>query len=72
MKLFWAIVVILMLLPLRTGVETSDDHASRSATALRDLLLRHEQCCGYLDKCENTTQCCEGYSCVTAHYCDRN
>nr|UMA82759.1 conotoxin precursor I3 [Conus ebraeus]DAZ86166.1 TPA_inf: conotoxin precursor I3 [Conus ebraeus] len=69
MKLFWAIVVILMLLPLRTGVETSDNHASRSATALRDRLLRPKRCYGSLHECENTDECCTGYCCVKAGYC---
>nr|AXL95629.1 conotoxin precursor superfamily I3 [Conus ermineus] len=70
MKLSLAIVLILMLLSLSTGAETSDNHASRSATALRDRLLgpktwscqwqgetcsHHHDCCGSL--------CCAG-SCV--------
>nr|UMA82467.1 conotoxin precursor I3 [Conus ebraeus] len=69
MKLFLAIVVILMLLPLRTGVETSDNHASRSATALRDRLLRPKECLNDLDTCQNTSQCCGDSCCVTAGYC---
>nr|DAZ86419.1 TPA_inf: conotoxin precursor I3 [Conus judaeus]DAZ86700.1 TPA_inf: conotoxin precursor I3 [Conus judaeus] len=69
MKLFLAIVVILMLLPLSTGVETSDNHASRSATALIDRLLRPKGCLGHLDNCWNDSQCCGALCCSTVSYC---
>nr|UMA82189.1 conotoxin precursor I3 [Conus ebraeus] len=60
MKLFLAIVVILMLLSLSTGVETSDNHASQSATALRDRLLgpKATTCQGTSGVCSHHNDCC--------------
>nr|UMA83741.1 conotoxin precursor I3 [Conus judaeus] len=61
MKPFLAIVVILMLLSLSTGGETSDNHASRSATALRDRLLgpnRATTCQGTSGGCSHHNDCC--------------
>nr|ATF27398.1 conotoxin [Conus andremenezi]ATF27399.1 conotoxin [Conus andremenezi] len=67
MKLFLAIVPILMLLSLSTGVETSDNSASRTVTAalfspwlwgcstLGEQCSIHSDCCGDL--------CCSGVQC---------
>nr|UMA83082.1 conotoxin precursor I3 [Conus judaeus] len=66
MKLFLAIVVILMLLPLRTGVETSDNHASRSATVLRDRLLgpKTPNCEQIGGSCSGSEGCCGSLCCI--------
>nr|DAZ86420.1 TPA_inf: conotoxin precursor I3 [Conus judaeus] len=66
MKLFLAIVVILMLLSLSTGGETSDKHASRSATALRDRLLgpKASKCQNAQGNCSDDSDCC-GWLCCT-------
>nr|D2DGD5.1 RecName: Full=Conotoxin Ca11.3; Flags: Precursor [Conus caracteristicus]ACU30042.1 conotoxin 11.3 [Conus caracteristicus] len=64
MKLVLAIVVILMLLSLSTGAEMSDNHASRSATALRDRLLSPKAsiCYGTGGRCTKDKHCC-GWLC---------
>nr|DAZ86703.1 TPA_inf: conotoxin precursor I3 [Conus judaeus] len=64
MKLFLAIVVILMLLSLSTGAETSDNRA-RSVTALRDRLLRPKSsvCQESGDPCSNHRDCCGSLCC---------
>nr|AXL95386.1 conotoxin precursor superfamily I3 [Conus ermineus] len=68
MKLFLAIVLILMLLSLSTGAETSDNHASRSATALRDRLLGPKAltCRVRGERCTDDNDCCGWFCCAGA------
>uniref|UniRef100_A0A0C9S5V4 Ctr_9_T conopeptide n=2 Tax=Conus tribblei TaxID=101761 RepID=A0A0C9S5V4_CONTD len=70
MKLFLATVLILMLLYLSTGAETSDNRASRSATELRDMLLRPKRCQTQYENCWKNSQCCEELCCTGPSYCD--
>nr|ATF27607.1 conotoxin [Conus praecellens] len=69
MKLFLAIVLILMLLSLSTGAERSDNHASRSATALRDRLLHPKSwgCRETNEICFNSSNCCRDLSCFVIY-----
>nr|ATF27402.1 conotoxin [Conus andremenezi] len=67
MKLFLAIVLILMLLSLSTGAETSDNHASRSTIALRDRLLhpnRQWGCRRRYRRCSHDNDCCGSLCCA--------
>nr|ATF27397.1 conotoxin [Conus andremenezi] len=70
MKLFLAIVPILMLLSLSAGAETSDNRASRTVTAAIDWLFGPwswtcstlgEQCSIHSDCCGDL--CCSGVQC---------
>nr|AMP44662.1 conotoxin [Conus betulinus] len=68
MKLSLAIVLILMLLSLSTGAETSDNRASGSTTALRDRLLGPKawiwMCQGKGERCSDDDDCCGWLCCV--------
>nr|AMP44663.1 conotoxin [Conus betulinus] len=69
MKLSLAIVLILMLLSLSTGAETSDNRASGSTTALRDRLLGPKawRCQELGERCSDHDDCCGWLCCAWPH-----
>nr|ATF27400.1 conotoxin [Conus andremenezi] len=66
MKLSLAIVLILMLLSLSTGAETSDNRASRTITLLSTCKGKDETC-SYDDDCCGSLCCFRVYGCQLAY-----
>nr|AGE10526.1 conotoxin Di11.1 [Conus distans] len=71
MKLVLAIILILMLISLSTGAETSDSRASMSATAETDGLLRvkSSMCKQSNGPCSGNFDCCGNLCCTWDNTC---
>nr|UMA83729.1 conotoxin precursor I1 [Conus judaeus] len=65
MKLALTFLLILMILPLMTGVKKSGDHERRSVKSMRDVLRDHRQfeCVEGGENCLTDSSCCSYLCC---------
>nr|UMA82177.1 conotoxin precursor I1 [Conus ebraeus]UMA83068.1 conotoxin precursor I1 [Conus judaeus]DAZ86409.1 TPA_inf: conotoxin precursor I1 [Conus judaeus]DAZ86690.1 TPA_inf: conotoxin precursor I1 [Conus judaeus] len=65
MKLALTFLLILMILPLMTGMKKSGDHERRSVKSMRDVFRDHRDCSSdCVPHCPNRNECCDGDVCT--------